>query len=100
MIDIPRTNNSVEAWHNAIHGAIGCEHPRFDRFVKFVISEQGRTEFKMNQLMAEMSAEKPRKKYRDYNARLKSVVENFASEKKSDLLKSIQAIAHNISYGN
>lgn len=39
---------SVDAWHNADPGAIGCDHLRFDRFIKFITQKQGRAEFRCN----------------------------------------------------
>lgn len=97
---VPRTNNRVEGWHNAIHGAIGCDHPSLSRFIEFMKAEQGRTEFQLNQTMAAMATEKPKKKYRDYDARLKKVVEAFANEEDGDLMKFIQKVSHNLNYNN
>ncbi|KAK0417582.1 hypothetical protein QR680_013096 [Steinernema hermaphroditum] len=38
--DLPRTNNSVESWHNAFQGALGCQHPAVYKLMKALQSEQ------------------------------------------------------------
>lgn len=48
---LPRTNNAVEGWHNAINQFIGCKHPSIWTFIEKIKKEQGIQELKMVQMM-------------------------------------------------
>lgn len=42
--DLPKSNNSVEAWHNAFAKTIQCHHPHLARFVTHLKKEQSTSE--------------------------------------------------------
>ena len=43
-IGIPRTTNSIEAWHRSYNATIGCHHPNIWKFIKALMREQGLVE--------------------------------------------------------
>lgn len=42
--NLPRTNNSVEAWHNSFKTSVACHHPGVNKLIEHMKNEQGRTE--------------------------------------------------------
>lgn len=97
ITDIPRTNNSCEGWHNAIHGAIGCDHPSINRFIEFLKNEQKLHEFTVAQASSGMNHSQKKKKYREFDERLKKTLVDY-NKNKGDLKKLVMALASNINY--
>ena len=91
---ISRTNNLVEGWHKRFSALLGGTHPTIWRFVD-AIKEQSVTEMKINQLVAGNPSQPRRRKYRDLEQRLLSVVENYENNSVSEYLLGI---AHNVKF--
>lgn len=49
---IPRTNNAVEGWHNAISQFVGCHRPSIWTFIRKIKQEQDLQEVKMAKIIA------------------------------------------------
>lgn len=48
----PRTNNAIEAWHNAIATMFGIHHPNIFKFIDGIKLEQDATEVLIHQMFA------------------------------------------------
>ena len=59
---IPRTNNSVEAWHRSYIATVGYHHPNIWRFIDALKREQGLIELKQAKFLA---GEKPTRRQKD-----------------------------------
>ena len=93
--DLPKTNNSVEAWHRGFETEVGAHHPNIWRFIKCLQKEQSFNEVRIEQYVAGIEPESPRKRYRDSAKRLKSLVQTFNQD---DIIDYIRGIAHNLSF--
>ena len=89
--DLPRTNNAVEGWHNAFINRVGKHHTSMTGFIRTLQTEQGVNESLFEQLSIgrEDVIPKKRRKYKDYNERLKNVVSNYDSNDIKDYLYSV-----------
>ncbi|KAK0401121.1 hypothetical protein QR680_015601 [Steinernema hermaphroditum] len=75
-LELPRTNNSVESWHNAFQGAMGSEHPNVYKLVDKLLDEQVRVKAICAKLAAgEDSPLYSRKEYEIKNRKLLSIIE-------------------------
>ena len=93
--DLPKTNNSVEAWHRGFEAEVGAHHPNIWRFIKCLQKEQSFNEVRIEQYVAGIESEPPRKRYRDSAKRLKSLVQIFNQD---NIIEYIRGIAHNLSF--
>jgi hypothetical protein len=85
----------VEGWHRSINEYIGCKHPSLYRFLENIIEVQGLQEMRIAKIE---SGEEPEKKiriiYRDYESRLKTLVQGYRTDfSKDDLVRYIRSIA-------
>ncbi|XP_018495545.1 uncharacterized protein LOC108864425 [Galendromus occidentalis] len=92
---IARTNNAVEAWNSAFSKRVGSSNPNLFRFVEILITEQAKTDFMVNNCLAQGSNTLPKKRYRDRKKRLENLVSSYDQRGTLDFL---EAIAHNISF--
>jgi len=88
---LPRTNNSVEGWHRAFHSSLSCAHPSLWKFIKQIRKEEALQHFNITQTMNGVSVA-GRKKYRCCDARIRNLVQRYAT---MNTMEFIRAIAHN-----
>ena len=93
--DLPRTNNSIERWHNAFSKRVSMSHPTLRRLVKKIMQEQGSNEMVIEQSNAGIVGPPLKKRYDAVNQRLKSTVEVYGSAN-MDIRSYLRAIAHNL----
>lgn len=95
MHDNPRSNNPVEGWHRAFLSTIQTIHVIIGGFVIALKNGQVLNETMMVDSNAgRQSLAKKRKKYRNYDARLKNLVQDC--DKNQDVVVYLRGIAHNI----
>ncbi|KAK0414749.1 hypothetical protein QR680_011596 [Steinernema hermaphroditum] len=85
--NLPRTNNSVESWHNAFKQALGSQHPNIFKVIEALKLEQVRVNGLYVRLMA--GEEVPlyqRKEYRNANHRLLAVIQRYNTTPALDYL--------------
>ncbi|KAK0425787.1 hypothetical protein QR680_009385 [Steinernema hermaphroditum] len=85
--NLPRTNNSVESWHNAFEQALGSQHPNIFKVIEALKLEQVRVNGLYVHLMA--GEEVPlyqRKEYRNANQRLLAVIQRYNTTPALDYL--------------
>ena len=90
---LPRTNNSVEGWHNGFQRSLMCSHPTVWRLIEHLKKEEGLQRFSMTQALAGQIVP-TRKLYRTCNTRISNVVNDYSNRTRLDYLRSI---AHNLS---
>ena len=91
--ELPCTNNSVECWHRKMHVAVTADHPNIWRFLTILQREQSFLNVIISQRLGEHPMEPSRKKYRDCNAQIMNIVNDFTNREHFEYLRGI---AHNI----
>ena len=92
--DLPRTNNAVEGWHYAFNSRIQSAHAIISKLIKVIQQEQNAAEITIAQYLSgrEISPAK-RRKYRDYDKRMKNEVRRY---ERSEILQYLSNVATNI----
>ena len=90
-----RTNNSVEGWNRRFSSLVGADHPSLWKFIDKLKQEQSHTEFRLNQLAAGSQPTAKRVRYRDLEARLTRIINQFGEIPLTDYLTGV---AFNISF--
>lgn len=93
--EIPRTNNNVEGWHNALNTRAEASHLSVWKLINLLKSEQNLTDVKISQIEASTESPLKRRKYRDIDAGISNIV---ASHDKSKVISCLRGLANNISY--
>ena len=91
--DLPRTNNSLEGWHQAFNKRVGVTHPSIEKLVKKIKLEQANTEVILEHLSLGEDIARINKKYARINERIKRI---HASYDNSTGLTYLRSIAHNL----
>jgi hypothetical protein len=91
--DNPRTNNAVEGWHNAFARSVQIAHPTLPRLVVKLQKEQSINQMIVERLIAGEDPPLRKKKYRDLDRRLRSVVLDYGHRTSIDYLRGC---SHNI----
>jgi len=95
LSDSYRTNNSVEGWHRSLHHIVGSNQPTIWRFFESLRKVQRKQEFILAQHLAGSAPPLKKKKYRDYNIRLKKVVQTY---NRDEILVYLENVASNLSF--
>lgn len=91
--DKPRTNNNIEGWHNGFAKSVGKHHAEMAEFIDCIKLEQNKTELLMEQSNTGLEISPPnRKKYKNYDERLKNVVSNYDQADVLEYLKNVAAL--------
>ncbi|XP_064482473.1 uncharacterized protein LOC135395158 [Ornithodoros turicata] len=93
--DMPRTNNSVEAWHRGFQSNVDCCLPNLWAFLRCLKDEQALQEMKMAQLDAGQQRPRLARKYKNVNECISRVLEEHSS---GSPLCTLQNIARNIRF--
>lgn len=92
--NLPRTNNSVEAWHRSFQQTVDCHHPSVYKLVEHFRQEQSHYELKIERFHAGIrQLEASKSKYVRLNRRLQALVPTYGTVPVGDYLR---AIAHNM----
>lgn len=95
---LPRTNNAVEGWHNAMANTVSCANPTIWKFIDAIKFEQGRQELRIAQMTA-LNADPPRRRYVNLALEMHNTVK--AHENNPALFKFeefLARMAHNLSF--
>jgi len=91
---LPRTNNSVEGWHNGFQRTLMCSHPSLWKLIEHLQKEERLQKFSITQLLAGQTC--PTKKvYRISNDRITAIVNDYHNRTILDYLRSI---AYNLTF--
>lgn len=89
----PRTNNSVEGWHNSIRLFFGISHPSIFKFINGIKQEQNMTELSISQSIAGIPLNKNQKKSDALAVRIKNVIETNEDPEKFQLKEYLFGIS-------
>lgn len=76
--DLPRSNNSVEAWHNAFNGSVSIAHPTVARLARKLQQEQHATAILRVQRATGQPPAKKRKAYLRIDEALRTMVSRYS----------------------
>lgn len=97
--DLPRTNNSVEAWHRGFEALTTSHHENLWRCISYFQKSHDSVAVTVEQYVAGQAPPAKKKKYTDVNNRLKNIVNQFQEfETDADAIEYLRGIAHNIRY--
>ncbi|XP_050065363.1 uncharacterized protein LOC126554326 [Aphis gossypii] len=85
--NIPRTNNSVEGWHNSFSSTLNVIHPCIWKCIEAFKKEESLNKIHVEQLIAGYSIGVKRK-YKDFAERLKNVCDDYNNRITEDYLEA------------
>ena len=89
MSDMPRTNNSIEAWHNRMQSLVGAYFPHVFRFIDSIKKEQSLNKNTITQILSGHPPPPKRRKHVKLDDRIKTVVQGQQGRDTVGVLKSI-----------
>ena len=88
--NLPRTNNSVEAWHRSFQQTIDCHHPSVYKLIEHFRQEQDHYELKIERFRSGIrQPEASKSKYVRLNRRLQALVLTYGTVPLEEYLKGI-----------
>lgn len=93
LLKMPRTNNSVEAWHRSFQANVGSDHPTIWKFIKILKREQHFQEAKIAQYCTQNFSRKQKKKYQKIDQCIFDLATKFPN---INILEYLRLIALNI----
>lgn len=94
---LPRTNNSIEGWHNSINNLFSCQHPKIFTFLDKIIKEQNDQDMKIIQAKAGDKGRKKHIKYERNDQRILTLIESYEKETEHGYYHYLYALAYSIS---
>ena len=85
--NLPRTNNSVEAWHHVFQKSLGCYHPTVNKLIAQFLKEQDQAEIEIARIRAGIIPPLSSKsKYAKQDRQMKAIAESFNQVSLSEYL--------------
>ncbi|CAI6355234.1 unnamed protein product [Macrosiphum euphorbiae] len=91
--NLPKTNNSVEGWHNSFSSILNAIHPSIWTFIRALQKEEKLNRLKMVQYCTGAETPRKRKKYNDTAERINTICKTFNNRTFDEY---ISGIAHNL----
>ena len=89
LLNVRRTNNSVEGWHRGFNQLIASSHPTIWEFIDHLKKEQSLNEMKIEEYIAGQQPAVFRKIYRDTAKRVEDIVFDYENRNIFDFLRDI-----------
>uniref|UniRef100_A0A6B0UX44 Uncharacterized protein n=1 Tax=Ixodes ricinus TaxID=34613 RepID=A0A6B0UX44_IXORI len=93
LSEMPRTNNSIEAWHRGLESNVGFRSPNIWAFLGCIKREQSLTEMTLAQAEGGTISPRVSNKHADCNRRLQIIVSRYDGR---NCLETLRAAARNI----
>lgn len=93
-LNLPRSNNAIEAWHRRFHSVVSCDHPTIWKLISFLQAEQAYFQRRMEQLVAGNNQKRKRKSIL-MDKRISTIVSRFNV---TDPMEYLRGLAHNIAF--
>ena len=77
LVDMQKTNNSVESWHKQFENDVGKKHPSVYKLIEEFRKEQSLMERKLEQIRISGDVQKQEKKQEKKDASLKKIVLSY-----------------------
>ena len=94
--ELPRTNNSIEGWHNRFNGNCDGSHPTLWKLLKSFKREESLVRAEIFQLIGGHPVVQKRK-YAECAARVLNIVEDYP-QRRGNVINYLEAIAYNLSF--
>jgi hypothetical protein len=91
IADLPRSNNSVEGWHNAFANRVAISHPTIGKLTEKIRREQSKFEVDIAKLLQGHVVKAKKACYRKLDERIARLVQAFDSSQVDQYLKNIAA---------
>lgn len=94
---LPRTNNNIEGWHRGFNELVRQKKPTLWQLLTSLKSEQSRNELVMAQIRNAVPGEPQKKKYKNLNEQLISIVKGYDKPLYNNKMDYLRAIANHLS---
>ncbi|CAF3646667.1 unnamed protein product [Rotaria socialis] len=88
---VPRSNNSVEGWHNAFATRVAINHPNIVKLAEKIRREQSKFEVDMQKILQGHDIKTKKACYRKLDERLTRLVNAFDASQMDQFLKNVAA---------
>ena len=96
MLDgIPRSNNAVEGFHNALKSSVTNSNPNLWRLLGALVKEEHLSQTKMTHLRRG-DQPKRKKRYQVISEKLATLVSNCACDRQTDKLAFLKSVSYNL----
>jgi hypothetical protein len=92
---LPRTNNSIEGWHNAFAKRVAIAQPNITKLTDRIRREQSEFEIDVAQIQQDHEPKPNKKKYRLLDERIQRLVDDYRS---ADMAQFLNSIAGTVSF--
>ena len=89
--DLPRSNNSIEGWHQAFNRRVSLKHPTLPKLANCILREQSKFELDIERIRVGQEPRPQKKIYANLDSRLKRVVASYKLESVNDYLVNVAA---------
>ena len=91
--NLPRTNNSVEGWHNGFNQHVGCHHANIWKLIDVIRNDDDVSKVNLIQILGGNAPRAPNPIFARVNARIMTVVNSYNNRTPLDYLRGI---SHNL----
>lgn len=89
IANLPRSNNSIEGWHNAFAKRVAITHPSISKLTDKIRREQAKFEVDIAQIRQGHEPKPKKLKYRKLDERIKRLVDDYPNIDLSEYLKGL-----------
>ncbi|CAM4984419.1 unnamed protein product [Rotaria socialis] len=89
VANLPRSNNSIEGWHNAFEKRVAIVHPTITKLTEKIRREQSKFEVDIAQIRQGQEPKPKKLKYRKLDERIKRLVDDYGNVDLGDYLKGL-----------
>ncbi|CAF1691384.1 unnamed protein product, partial [Adineta ricciae] len=87
--NLPRTNNSIEGWHNAFAQRVSIAHPTINKLTDKIRTEQSKFELDIALIRLGQQPEAKKTTYKKIEHRIKRLVDDYGNVDLGEYLKSL-----------
>jgi hypothetical protein len=92
--NLPRSNNSIEGWHNAFAKRVSIAYPTINKLTDKIRREQSKFEVDIAQIRQGREPKPKKVAYRKLDERIKRLVDDYSNV---DLVEYLNGLAANVS---
>ncbi|CAF3395301.1 unnamed protein product [Rotaria socialis] len=89
VANLPRSNNSIEGWHNAFEKRVAIVHPTITKLTEKIRREQSKFEVDIAQIRQGQEPKPKKLKYRKLDERIKRLVDDYENVDLGEYLKGL-----------
>ncbi|CAF2118495.1 unnamed protein product, partial [Rotaria magnacalcarata] len=89
VANLPRSNNSIEGWHNAFTKRVAIVHPSVSKLTEKIRREQSKFELDIAQIRQGQDPKPKKLKYRKLNERIKRLADDYHNLDLGEYLKGL-----------